>query len=73
MDELKNPFGLVKIFPLLQVKLPMLLSKPKKCYKSVSKTDLMADQQNDQEEDQKIDIFAYEEMNITQDSVSTSQ
>jgi len=52
------------------VKLPMLLSKPKKCYKSVSKTDLMADQQNDQEEDQKIDIFAYEEMKITQDSES---
>ena len=49
----------------------MLLSKPKKSYKSVSKTDLMADEQKDQEEEQKIDIFAYEEMNITQDSVST--
>ena len=47
----------------------MLLSKPKKSYKSVSKTDLMADEQKDQEEEQKIDIFAYEEMNITQDSV----
>ena len=49
----------------------MLLSKPKKCYKSVSKTDLMTDQEKDQEEDQKVDIFAYEEMNITQDSVRT--
>ena len=57
--------------PPLQVKLPMLLSKPKKSYKSVSKTDLMTEQEKDQEEDQKVDIFAYEEMNITQDLVST--
>ena len=55
--------------PPLQVKLPMLLSKPKKSYKSVSKTDLMTEQEKDQEEDQKVDIFAYEEMNITQDLV----
>ena len=55
--------------PPLQVKLPMLLSKPKKSYKSVSKTDLMTEQEKDQEEDQKVDIFAYEEMNINQDLV----
>lgn len=45
----------------------MLLSKPKKSYKSVSKTDLIKDQ-----EEQKVDIFDYEEMNITQDAVSLS-
>ena len=50
----------------------MLLSKPKKCYKSVSKTDLIADQEKGQEEDQKVDIFAYEEMNINQDLVRKS-
>ena len=54
------------------VKLPMLLSKPKKSYKSVSKTDLIADQEKGQEEDQKVDIFAYEEMNINQDLVRKS-
>ena len=37
--------------PPLQVKLPMLLSKPKKSYKSVSKTDLMTEQEKDQEEE----------------------
>ena len=52
---------------LYQVKLPMLLSK-KKSYKSVSKTDLLTDLPKESEEE-KVDIFAYEEMNITQDSV----
>ena len=33
----------------------------------------MADEQKEEEEEQKIDIFAYEEMNITQDSVSGNQ
>ena len=51
----------------------MLLSKPKKCYKSVSKTDLMSDQEKgEKEEEQKVDIFDYEEMNITQDKVQSN-
>ena len=45
----------------------MLLSK-KKSYKSVSKTELLNDQAKDGEEE-KVDIFAYEEMNVTQDTV----
>ena len=43
----------------------MLLSK-KKSYKSVSKTELLNDHAKD---DEKVDIFAYEEMNVTQDAV----
>ena len=46
----------------------MLLSKPKKSYKSVSKTELLPGQKEQMVEDQ-VDIFDYEEMNITQDSV----
>ena len=65
--ELKN-YRIPLFFSLKKVKLPMLLSKPKKNYKSVSKTDLLSADQSATKQETNNDSF-----NLSEDVTSINE